>query len=444
MKKTMVVLLLLCLTVTNVPVGAEEYCGIGWEVSGEINRDHFSYLLQSLWMNTGMEGSDEMLDAADAVLALVNGLSFSGEAGKNAVHGRLLLNEQPIFEAAAGQDASGGLIMDTSLLPGYGLTIPADKLLQMEEKMSGMMQFKTPEEQQAAAMQFVLGMHALFEEIGADFAAKKVSESDETVAVDVQGEAYLFGRVTEYRLTGMDVFLGMKKLMNGALPLLKEYLVGMGVPEEEITIRLSQDELAEDDPFARAQIRLKCYSKRWSLSSVRPAELWTAEVTVDEKTIHVECLQQMPGGMDDQALYLRAYELMDGEEITILSFRAETGRMEEESYFVATLDATGTIFVLDVRAYERLDGGREAEVRFYLNNPDAPLGQLSLSWWPLTETVKTPATEGKQLIDVLEPMDDETAGKLENGLKNGLGNVLMRLIMAAPEETETLMNLLVK
>lgn len=293
-------------------------------------------------------------------------------------------------------------------------------------------------------MQFLLGMNALCDEISADFAAKKVSEREETVTVDVQGEAYLFGRVTEYRLTGRDVFLGMKKLMNGALPLMKDYLVGMGVPEDQLSIRLSQDELAEDDPFARAQIRLKCYSKRWSLSSVRPAELWTAEVTVDEKTIHVECLQQMPGGMDDQALYLRAYQVMDGEEITLLSLNTETGRTEEETYFVATINATGTVFVLDVRQYERLDGGQDVEVRLYLNDPDTPLGQLSFSWWPLAEAPAGPETEGKQPLDVLAPLDEDTAGKLEAGLQNGLGNALMRVIVAAPEEAEVLMNLLVK
>ena len=444
MKKMMMILLLLCMVMTSVPVGAEEYAGIGWEVSGRMDRNHFSYLLQSLWMNTGETGSDEMLDTADALLAFVNKLSFRGEAGENALQAQLCLGGQPVVEATAGQAADGSVVFDTSLLPGYVLTLPAEKMQQIAQKMNGMLLPKTQKEQQAATMQFLLGMNALCDEIGADFAAKKVSERDETVTVDVQGETYLFGRVTEYQLTGRDVFLGMKKLMNGALPLLKDYLVGMGVPEDQVSIRLSQDELAEDDPFARAQIRLKCYSKRWSLSSVRPAELWTAEVTVDEKTIHVECLQQMPGGMDDQALYLRAYQVMDGEEITLLSLNTETGRTEEETYFVATINATGTVFVLDVRQYERLDGGQDVEVRLYLNDPDTPLGQLSFSWWPLAEAPAGPETEGKQPLDVLAPLDEDTAGKLEAGLQNGLGNALMRVIVAAPEEAEVLMNLLVK
>lgn len=440
MKKMMIGLLILCMVMMTAPVSADEYNGIGWEVSGQIDRDHFSYLLQSLWMNTGVEGSDEMLDTADALLALVNGFTFTGEAGKNAVHGQLSLNGQPVFEAGAGMDANGSLIFDTSLLPGYALTVPADKLQQMETQFGSVIQQKTPAEIAAARNRFLLGMNSLCAEIRADFETLQVSGKEEATQKTVQGVTYKFGYTTEYQMTGEDIFLGMQKLMNGTLTLLEEYLIGIGVPEDQVSVRLSEDVILKDNVFGQMQIRATCFQQQLALSSQRPCTYWNVEIEAAGETYYAEMLIVSA----PVSYYLRLYRLMDGEEVTLLSLNTETGRTEEETYFTATLDWTGTVFVLDVRQYERLNGGQDAEVRFYLNNPDAPLGQLSLSWWPLTESVETPETDGKLLIDVLEPMNEETQEQLENGLKNGLGNMLMRVIMAAPEEAETLMNLLLQ
>ncbi len=444
MKKLLIGVLLLCMVISALPAGAEENGGIGWAVSGQINREHFSYLLQSLWLNLGEEGSDEMLDAADALLAFINGFSVRGEAGKNAVKAQLCLNEQSLLEAGMGQAEDGSLIFDTSFLPGYVLTIPAEILNRLQARLNGMMQPKTTKEKNDAAKQFALGMNALWDEIGADFAARMVSQKEEDVAMVVQGEVYPFGLVTEYRLTGMDVFLGLKKLMNGTLPLLKDYLVSMGVPEEQVNIRLSDDGLMEENPLARAQIHLTCYSKRWSLSSVRPTELWVAETMVDGETFYAECMQQTLGAIGDRAFYLRLYQVMDGEEVNLLSLNAEAAQTEEENYAITTLDVTGTVIVLDVHQYFLLNGGTETEIRLYLNNPDAPLGQMRFSVWPLTESPAAPETEGKQVLDITMPVDDAAQEQLKTALQNGAADLMIRTVTAAPDEIEALMGLLMQ
>ena len=148
-----------------------------------------------------------------------------------------------------------------------------------------------------------------------------------------------------------------------------------------------------------------------------------------------------PGFSAPDAFYLRLYRMMDGEEITMLSLNTQAGRTEEENYFTAVLDWTGTIFSLDVRQYERADGGSDTQVRFYLNDPEMPLGEMVFSCWPLKEAVNAPLTEGKLRVDILASMDEDALSGLENALQNGIGHALVQGIGTMPEEAETLMNL---
>lgn len=442
MRKMMIGLLILCMVMTAVPVSAEEYPGVGWDVSGQIDKAHFVYLLQSLWLNTGEAGSDEMLDVAEVLLGFVNGISFRGEAGKQAVKTQLYIQEQPIVTAGLGQAADGSVLFESSLLPGCVLTVPAEKLQQMEAQLAGMMNKKTPEEIAAATERCRQGMEALLQEISADFESKAVSVSEEMITKEVQGVPYTFGHAVEYHLTGVDLFQGMKKLMNGVLSLFAEYMIAIGVPEEEISIQLSDDELAENDGFARTMYTLICYTEA-AADGMNPAKLWTAEMVDGAETMYAEVFQDH-GTTGCAPLFLRIYRKMEEEEVTLLTLKAEMGETEEETYAVIVLDVTGTVFVLDVRQYPRMDGGQDIEVRVYLNNPDAPLGQLVVSWWPLAQAPEAPATEDKQVMDVLEPMDDTMRNQLQTALQSGAGSALLQVITAAPEETETLMNLLVQ
>lgn len=443
MKKIITVLLLLCLVMAAAPVSAEEYPGIGWDVSGQIDRDHFSYLLQSLWMNMGEDGSDEMLAAADALLAFANELSFRGEAGEKALQARLCLKDQIIVQAGVGQGEDGGILFDTSLLPGYVLAVPAEKLQQMEAQLSSIIQQKTPAEIAAAGNRFLLGMNSLCAEIRADFAALQVSVKEEATQKTVQGVPYKFSYITVYQMTGEDIFLGMQKLMNGTLTLLEEYLIGIGVPEDQVSVRLSEDVLSKDNAFGQMQIRATCFQQRLALSSQRPCTYWNLEMDAAGETYYAEMLIT-PGFSAPVALYLRMFQMMDGEEVTLLSLNTETGRTEEETYFTATLDWTGTVFTLDVRQYERIMGGTDTQLRFYLNDPDVPLGQFAFSWWPLSGAADGPKTEGALVIDVLEPLDDTLKNQLQTALQSGAGSALVQVIMAMPEEAETLMNLMVQ
>lgn len=443
MKKMMIALLLLCMVMAASPASAEEYPGIGWEISGQVDRDHFSYLLQSLWMNTGEDGSDEMLEAVDALLAFANEFSIRGEAGEEALLARLCLKDQIIVQAGAGQGADGSVLFDTSLLPGYVLTVPAEKLQQMEAQLSSVIRQKTPAEIAAAGNRFLLGMNSLCAQIRADFEALQVSEKEEATQKTVQGVTYKFGYTTAYQMTGEDIFLGMQKLMNGTLTLLEEYLIGIGVPEDQVSVQLSDDVLPKDNAFGQMQIRATCFQQRLALSSQQPCTYWNLEMEAAGETYYAELLNT-PGFSAPESFYLRMYRMMDGEEVTLLSLNTETGRTEEETYFTATLDWTGTVFTLDVRQYDRSMGGSDTQLRFYLNDPDVPLGQLEFSWWPLAEVPDEPKTEGAQVIDVLESLDDEQRKQLQTALQSGAGNALMQGIVAMPEEAETLMNLMVQ
>lgn len=443
MKKMMTILLLLCMVMAAAPVSAEEYSGIGWEVSGQVDRDHFSYLLQSLWMNMGEDGSDEMLAAADALLAFANEFSFRGEAGEKALQARLCLKDQIIVQAGMGQGEDGGILFDTSLLPGYVLAVPAEKLQQMEAQLSSVIQQKTPAEIAAAGNRFLLGMNSLCAENRADFEALQVSAKEEATQKTVQGVPYKFSHITVYQMTGEDIFLGMQKLMNGTLTLLEEYLIGIGVPEDQVSVRLSEEVLSEDNAFGQVQIRATCFRQLLALSSQQPCTYWNIEMEAAGETYYAELLNT-PGFSAPESFYLRLYRMMDGEEVTLLSLNTETGRTEEETYFTATLDWTGTVFTLDVRQYERINGGIDTQVRFYLNDPDAPLGQIVFSWWPLAKAPDGPKTEDAQVTDVLEPLDDALKNQLQTALQSGAGSALVQVIMAMPEEAETLMNLMVQ
>ena len=225
--------------------------------------------------------------------------------------------------------------------------------------------------------------------------------------------------------------------------LLEEYLIGIGVPEDQVSVQLSDDVLPKDNAFGQMQIRATCFQQRLALSSQQPCTYWNLEMEAAGETYYAELLNT-PGFSAPESFYLRMYQMMDGEEVNLLSLNAEAAQTEEENYAITTLDVTGTVIVLDVHQYFLLNGGTETEIRLYLNNPDAPLGQMRFSVWPLTESPAVPETEGKQVLDITMPVDDAAQEQLKTALQNGAADLMIRTVTAAPDEIEALMGLLMQ
>lgn len=436
MKKMITLLLCLCMMGTLCMPAMAEDNGTGWKVEADVNKDQFCYLLQALLMKMGQESSDTLMEGAEALVDLVNKTALSGEGDDNTLRVSLDINGSTVADGAIGMTADGDMAAITNLLEGYAIYLPAEKLAQLAVRLQTMLEQAADVDWLAATEKLMTGVQARMDEFSAAVEEKKTAESRESVTVSIAGEEHTFSVMTEYRMTMGELLTYTETMTNGILLHLKDFCLDVGIPEDQVSVTLSEGDFSAENTDMQAPVVLTMYDEYDPYLMRR--EMARVVVTGEGEEKKTQSIYSVTNGIEGADItVVTMTQMMEGEEVTYIAWKCESDETEEESYTVMTLNVTGTVFVLDTRTYDRMNGGQDTEMKFYLNSTDAPLATLKFSRWPLENAPETIVPDGMQLLDVTAE-DGET--QLKQAVKTALGNLAIQVINAAPEEVTVLLN----
>lgn len=428
--KKLIAMIMICVMLCPVCALAAEG-GTSFEASMEINGDLTAYLMQAGAINNGWEVTDGQLELVNALIGFINKTTFYAEAVEDGVHVQMNMGEFTPFSLDVMQQEEDQFAVLTSLLPGYAIT----------GKLEGMENRPSDEEKEQAEAELKAELEKVLAEVKDYFDKRIVSQISEPFTLKMLGAEMAMSRETEYLLTVEDLMYAAEKLLSESVPLVKEYLAKMGLPEEAVSLRWNVTP-PEDPEDLQLPISVTLYQMEdengvWE-------DYGAVDVSFAKGELSYRLLAVCEKGNGSMSL-TETYESFEAEVVDTILLEADWTKMEMEGEtdFDLSLVLGSTPVRVDTRLTAPSQSCREMIARLFVKDEETPLVKLNTKVQPIDSLTVPMTLEEKIVLDMGAELDEQTSMQMTTDFQMGFNDFLVTLIQAAPDEMKILLNLFV-
>lgn len=443
MRRVIALLLALVMALGCANVLAEDnaYENVTVQSQVQLNKDMVKMLAA---MFAGEEVPQELLDA---VLDMVNALSFDVAFDGEKANIVLSLKGKPIATLEGGMLEDGSLALTTNVLPGYAFYVDAQTLEMVKtEMMSAMYQVDTDKIMQAAEKL----EKDVVQRAEAFYATSELAKN-----IVVEAGSYVMDNVTFTlkKTINTDTNAAAKELQALAkemMPLLEEFFTQAGLPLEmlaEMKRDIEEEFVADAEPIP---MYVTVYQKAVGENVDPETVCCTFEMANDEGALamvvfaggkEMECSLYFGEGSFESAQEIQQAANEGSGNAFVMNMAMLQGENENDANMMVDLQMAG-LYVGVYGEAKEVDGGLDRLGEVYFLSGDQPLVTMRNTVRPMTEKLPAINVEGKELVNLLTLAEEgeEMGLALAQNLSDGLSQLLVSAVVAAPDEVQNLLS----
>ncbi len=438
----------------GTPVG--QVCEVSYEFNGDI--------LLPLLSLAGEEMPEGFsAETLETVFDLINLISFTAAYDGSTLRMSANLNDEPVATLEGGMTAEGALAFGTNVLPNYMFGMDAETVSQLQAQGQQLLAQFDLEKMAANAAQLEADIMTAVNESLDTF----LTDQNATVTMgsyDLDGVT--FTRQLVYEGTSNDLMELGRDYTLKVIDLVEKFMTDVGLPAEQLGLadvkaQLSQETepvepeaVIEEDMSQEAEPAVPAvpvYVTRYDMAEgVADNSYVYATLEMADDTAALAAVVYAQGNEGQMTMYFGQGSFASAEEIVNTAYTSPNAVVMEAAWSIedkenmsATLSAvTAGVFMGYYVENVAVDGGTDTLLEMYLLSDEQPLLCVEMSSRPLTEKMAPVSTEGKFVVDMVQPgqYDDWLSDALEQEAQLGAAKLLVNAIVAAPDEVQALVD----
>lgn len=447
---SLLLVLMLMASPAAMPAGMEN--GVQMDMAVTVDKDAVNHLLMTQGAYDEDEApSPEMMGAA---IDLINLVTFTSRTNSQSVQMEVALNQQKVAGMQIDNTADGGVALTTDVLPSYAFVMDGQTRNILQQQLAAMNTATDEQVMQAADRLFTGMMLALNEETDAmrvtEVASSAASYTYETVP---------FNYVTVKTATFADGMDAMRKMTLRGLQLIEDFYAETGVEQPDgLDLAQARTELENVDVYSEnypenAYFKVTKYQIQ-EADGFKEGYSYTIFEINNGCEVYYVSLAQLGGQLDmmvcyDPGVVASPVEILMAandynSDAVVMNIHSVIGAEKKDMAFTFSVLTEGISMKMVIDAMEDELGGGETNCYFFLMNDTTPIMRMNMKVSPLTQAIEPVDVTALQQLNVLDLANDQVEPAVQDAItleaQNALSSLLIKVITAAPEQVELLMN----